>query len=51
MIKSNGKLALYVYDGVTQYNYDGNGANTLTTNTWYYLTFVYGNSVLQGYVN
>ena len=51
LIKSNGKLALYAYDGTTQNNYDGNGTKTLTTGTWYHLTFVYGNSVLQGYVN
>ena len=52
-IKSNGKLAIYVYQTtVLQSNYDGTGAFTLATNEWYHLCFTFiGGVALTGYVN
>lgn len=52
-IKSNGKLACYVYQTLElQSNYDGTGAFTLAANTWYHLCFTFlGGVALTGYVN
>ena len=52
-IKSNGKLAFYVYQtSVLQSNYDGTGAFTLAVNNWYHLCFTFlGGVALTGYVN
>ena len=54
LVKSNGKLAVYVneaYPG-NGYDYDGTGSHTLSTGTWYLLAFTYtpGGSLI-GYVN
>jgi hypothetical protein len=53
LIKSNGKLAVYVFGTVsTQSNYDGTGAFTLSTNTWFHICFTFlGGVALTGYVN
>jgi hypothetical protein len=53
LIKSNGKLAFYVFQtAALQSNYDGTGAFTLSTNEWYHLCFTFlGGVALAGYVN
>ena len=53
MVRSDGKLAFYVFNTLgNQSAYDGTGTNTLLTNTWYMLTFVFqGSTRQQGYVN
>jgi hypothetical protein len=53
LIKSNGKLAVYVFQTTAlQSNYDGTGAFTLSTNEWYHLCFTFvGGVALAGYVN
>jgi len=53
LVKDTGKLAVYVADtGGTVSSYDGTGSHTLSTGTWYYLTFTYAASgSLIGYVN
>ena len=53
LVKSNGKLAFYVFNTLgNQSSYDGTGTFTLSTNTWYMLTFVFqGSNIQQGYVN
>jgi hypothetical protein len=53
LIKSNGKLAVYVYQtAALQSNYDGTGAFTLSTNAWHHLCFTFlGGVALAGYVN
>jgi len=53
LIKSNGRLAVYVFGTVsTQSNYDGTGAFTLSTNTWFHICFTFlGGVALTGYVN
>jgi hypothetical protein len=51
LIKSNGKLALYVY-ATTLRSYDGTGTNTLSINNWYHLCLTYSSTDgLKGYVN
>lgn len=51
LVKSSGKLALYL-KATGGVSYDGTGATTLSTGTWYYLTLVYSSGVgLIGYVN
>ena len=51
-VKSNGKLACYVLTGAGDKNYDGTGSHTLSTGTWYYLTFSYSSAAGGiGYVN
>jgi hypothetical protein len=54
LVKSNGKLAFYMY-GLNEPNqtfYDGTGAYTLSANQWYMLTYVFrGGSRQEGYVN
>lgn len=52
LVKSTGQLAYYINTG-NQFSYDGTGANTLATGTWYHLVFTYdstGGSAV-GYVN
>ena len=49
LIKSNGKLAVYLEDSAP--NYDGTGSHTLSTGTWYYVTYTYDGATLTGYVN
>src|SRR5260221_4251453 len=49
LIKSNGKIAVYLENSTP--NYDGTGTHTLATGTWYYLTYTYDGSSLIGYVN
>lgn len=54
LVKSDGKLAFYAYgaSSANQSSYDGTGSFTLTTNTWYMLTYVFlGSSRQEGYVN
>lgn len=54
LVKSSGKLAFYAYgaSSANQSSYDGTGVFTLTTNTWYMLTYVFlGSSRQEGYVN
>ncbi len=53
LIKSNGKLAVYVFQTTAlQSNYDGTGVFTLSTNEWYHLCFTFlGGVSLVGYVN
>jgi hypothetical protein len=54
LVKSNGKLAFYIFGANTgnQSNYDGTGSFTLSANTWYMLTYVFrGGSRQEGYVN
>jgi hypothetical protein len=53
LVKSNGKLAFYVFNtSGNQSSYDGTGVFTLLTNTWYMLTFVFqGSTRQQAYVN
>ncbi len=53
---STGKLAMYVLrSGIGDLNYDGTGATTLSTGTWYYISLVYSEALttgaLIGYVN
>ena len=51
LIKSNGKLALYIYANAIV-NYDGTGVNTLSVNNWYHLCLTYSSAAgLKGYVN
>lgn len=50
-LKSNGKLAWVAKSNSIRF-YDGTGATTLSTGTWYYLVFVYDSTVgLIGYVD
>ena len=49
LIKSTGKLAIYINS--PSISYDGTGANTLSTGTWYHLAFTYDGTTLRGYVN
>ena len=50
-VKSNGKLACFVF-ATASVNYDGTGANTLSTGTWYHLAMTYSSTDgLRGYVN
>ncbi len=53
MVKSNGKLALYLVNSAGAFvDYDGTGSHTLSANTWYLIAFTYDNSAgLIGYVN
>lgn len=53
LVKSNGKLAFYCLNTLAnQSSYDGTGLFTLTTNTWYHLSFVFHGGVRQqGFVN
>lgn len=53
LVKSNGKLAIYVEDlNTLEVNYDGTGSHTLSAGTWYYVVFTFApNSNLIGYVN
>jgi hypothetical protein len=54
LVKSNAKLAFYVFgsSAANQSNYDGTGTYTLSTNRWYMLTYVYQGGVRQeGYVD
>lgn len=52
LVKSTGKLAMYVYGTGVGTNYDGTGAVTLSTGTWYYVTLTYSSTDgLRGYVN
>lgn len=46
-VKSNGKLAFYVSD----INYDGSGALTLTTGVWYHIAAVWNAGTASVYVN
>lgn len=46
-IKSNGKIAFYVSD----VNYDGTGALTLTTGVWYHIAAVWNAGTASVYVN
>lgn len=51
-VKSNGKLAAYFNPSGGNTFYDGTGANTLSTSTWYHLAMTYSASTgLIGYVN
>ncbi len=44
-VKSNGKIQCgCIVGGGTQLIYDGTGTHTLSTSTWYYLTFLYDNT-------
>src|SRR5258708_8836846 len=49
LIKSNGKLAIYLENSTP--NYDGTGTHTLATGTWNYLTYTYDESSLIAYLN
>lgn len=50
-VKSNGKLAVYVWTG-SQPNYDGTGSHTLSSGTWYYVATTYDSTNgIIGYVN
>lgn len=52
LIKSSGKLAIYAGLGTGSVNYDGTGANTLSTGTWYFIAATYDSTNgLSGYVN
>jgi hypothetical protein len=51
LIKSTGKLALYVYGGGNS-SYDGTGAFTLLAGSWYHVVLTYDAAGgLKGYVN
>jgi hypothetical protein len=51
LIKSNGKLALYVYGNGIVF-YDGSGIYTLSVSNWYHLCLTYSSADgLKGYVN
>lgn len=51
LVKSTGKIAIYVY-GSADISYDGTGAITLVTNTWYHLAFTYSSATgLVVYIN
>ena len=50
-VKSNGKIAAYISTPSSIF-YDGTGSNTLSTGTWYMLTFTYDSTAgLVCYVN
>lgn len=52
LLKSNGKLAIYISCLSAYSFYDGTGANTLTTGRWYNLSLTYDSTNgLIGYVN
>lgn len=52
LVKSDGTLAVYLSPSGGFVNYDGTGANTLTTGTWYQLVVTYDSSSgLNAYVN
>jgi RHS repeat-associated protein len=52
LVRSDGKLALYVLGANGGSQYDGSGTNTLSAGTWYYLTLTYDSATgLTGYVN
>src|SRR4030095_384785 len=53
LVKSSGKLAPYLSNGAGgNSSYDGTGANTLSTGTWYYYALTFSNATgLIGYVN
>lgn len=56
LVRSDGKLRVAAtLGGSTNINYDGTGSNTLSTGTWYYLTYTASATVapidLRGYVN
>ena len=40
-VKSNGKMAAYLNNGIATIFYDGTGSNTLSTGTWYMATMRY----------
>lgn len=51
-VKSTGKIAVYVNGSVASSSYDGTGTYTLSTGTWYRVTFTYDSVAgLKGYVN
>ncbi len=53
LVKSTGKLAIYVSDGSFTIDYDGTGTHTLSTGTWYLVSYTYDGSgtIITGYVN
>lgn len=51
LIKSTGKLAIYLSHSGTGVNYDGTGATTLTLNRWYHIAFTWTGGTLTGWVN
>jgi len=52
LVRSDGKLACYVYAGSSQPNYDDTGTHTLNTNQWYFLTMTYDSTTgLNCYVD
>jgi hypothetical protein len=52
MVKSNGKLAIYVAATGGEVDYDGTGSHTLTGGVWYFLSMTYSSTTgLVGYVN
>ncbi len=53
MVKSTGKLAIYIGHGGANAAYDGIGINTLSTGTWYQIAVTYDGSThtMTGYVN
>lgn len=52
LVKSTGKLAIYMGNGAALLDYDGTGTNTLSTSTWYHIVCTYDSTAgLVGYVN
>lgn len=50
-VRSDGKLIVFVH-ALTDISYDGTGATTLSTGTWYHLVITYSSAAgLVGYVN
>ena len=52
LVKSNGKLAIYLAGTGGTVDYDGSGTYTLSTGVWYHVAFTYDSvNGLVGYVN
>jgi hypothetical protein len=52
MVKSTGKLAIYMYTTGGTVDYDGTGTTTLSAGNWYFISATYDSTNgLKGYVN